>query len=137
KSKEEKSSAQKEEMPERLRNGYQKVPAPAFADYTAEQAVSSRQKETSPVTSSAVGKPSVEEVLAYFLEQNFPELEANKFFNYFKSIGWLVGGKTPMADWQAAARNWMINAPKYTSHERTDRTRDLDTSTGKDYGEPL
>jgi hypothetical protein len=82
-------------------------------------------------------EPTIEEVKSYFIENNFPELEAQKFYNYFSSNGWLVGGKTPMADWQAAARNWMLNAPKYTTHERTDRTKHLDTSAGKDYSEPL
>jgi len=81
--------------------------------------------------------PNLEEVLEYFGHQHFPETEANKFFNYFKSIGWLVGGKTPMADWQAAANNWMLNAPKFITNERTDRTKQLDTSAGKDYSEPL
>ena len=81
--------------------------------------------------------PKLEEVLNYFTTQNFPELQGNKFFNYFKSIGWLVGGKTPMADWQAAARNWMLNAPKFISHERTDGTKHFDTTVGKDYSEPL
>jgi len=95
------------------------------------------KKKLDFVIPSAVEEPKLEEVLNYFKQQNFPELEANKFFNYFKSIGWLVGGKTPMADWQAAARNWMLNAPKFISHERTDGTRQLDTSAGKDYSEPL
>lgn len=81
--------------------------------------------------------PLLKEVLAYFHEQDFPEIEANKFFNYFQSIGWLVGGKTPMADWPAAARNWMLNAPKYVTNERTDRSKHLDTSSSKDYSEPL
>ena len=81
--------------------------------------------------------PVIEEVLAYFSEQEFPALEANKFFNYFQSIGWLVGGKTPMADWPAAARNWMLNAPKYVANERSDRSKHLDTSSEKDYAEPL
>ena len=58
-------------------------------------------------------KPKIENVKSYFEENNFPELEAQKFFNYFSSIGWLVGGKTPMVDWQAAAQNWIINAPKF------------------------
>jgi len=81
--------------------------------------------------------PLIEEVLTYFREQDFPEIEANKFYNYFKSIGWLVGGKTPMADWPAAARNWMLNAPKYSINERTNTIKHLDTSAGKDYSEPL
>lgn len=81
--------------------------------------------------------PTIEEVLQFFREQNYPEVEANKFFNYFKSIGWLVGGKTPMTDWPAAARNWILNAPKYISNERTDRIKSFDTSADKDYSEPL
>lgn len=89
------------------------------------------------VTSSAVEKPDIEEVQIYFTSQSFPELEANKFFNYFNSIGWLVGGKTKMVDWHSAAKNWMLNAPKYQPEERLDRTTTFDTSTNKDYGEPL
>lgn len=159
----EKSSAQKEkeEMPERLHDGKDKISSPAFADHTVEQTESGQQKssakkeekeavqhirevftrteekppEANPKKNPAI--PLIEEVLAYFSEQEFPELEANKFFNYFQSIGWLVGGKTPMADWPAAARNWMLNAPKYVTNERTDRSKHLNNSTEKDYAEPL
>ena len=82
--------------------------------------------------------PLIEEVKTYFQENNFPEQEAQKFFNYFKSVGWLVGGKTPMVDWQAAAQNWMINAPKFISNaEQPNRAKQLNTSTDKDYSEPL
>ena len=83
-------------------------------------------------------QPSIEEVKTYFQENNFPEQEAQKFFNYFKSVGWLVGGKTPMVDWQAAAQNWMINAPKFISNaEQPNRAKQLNTTTDKDYAEPL
>ena len=90
------------------------------------------------VTSSVVEKPTIEEVKIYFQENNFPEQEAQKFFNYFKSVGWLVGGKIPMVDWQAAAQNWMINAPKFISNaEQPNRAKQLNTTTDKDYSEPL
>ena len=83
-------------------------------------------------------QPSIEEVKIYFQQNNFPEQEAQKFFNYFKSVGWLVGGKTPMVDWQAAAQNWMINAPKFISNaEQPNRAKQLNTTTDKDYSEPL
>jgi len=82
--------------------------------------------------------PTIENVKAYFLEQHFPELEAIKFFNYFSSNGWLVGGKTPMVDWQAAAQNWILNAPKFISNEQqSNRAKHLNTGTDKDYSEPL
>ncbi|GIZ09033.1 transcriptional regulator [Flavobacterium sp. UMI-01] len=82
--------------------------------------------------------PVLDEVKSYFLNQNFPELEAIKFFNYFSSNGWLVGGKTPMVNWQAAAQNWILNAPKFISNEQnTSRAKHLNTGTDKDYSEPL
>ena len=83
---------------------------------------------------------TIEEVKSYFLNQNFPELEANKFFNYFTSVGWLVGGKTPMVDWQAAAQNWILNAPKFKHNTYTttiDRAKHLNVANDKDYAEPL
>ncbi|WP_284653200.1 transcriptional regulator [Flavobacterium terrisoli] len=94
-------------------------------------------KEKDSAQKEKVIPPELDEILEYFRNKEYPEIEANKFFNYFKSIGWLVGGKTPMANWQAAANNWMLNAPKFISNERTDRSQQLDTSSGKDYSEPL
>jgi flagellar biosynthesis chaperone FliJ len=97
--------------------------------------------ENSDLSSRAQSRelnPTIEEIKSYFQENNFPEQEAQKFFNYFKSVGWLVGGKIPMVDWQAAAQNWMINAPKFISNaEQPNRTKQLNTTTDKDYSEPL
>jgi ABC-type antimicrobial peptide transport system permease subunit len=98
----------------------------------------SEEKEKSSAKKEKESVPTNEEVKTYFLEQNFPEREANKFFNYFSSVGWLVGGKTPMVDWKAAAKNWMLNAPSFISHEKTpDRAKHLNTGTDKDYSEPF
>ncbi|MFV8344657.1 transcriptional regulator [Flavobacterium sp. ZB4P13] len=113
---------------------------------TEKKEKSSAKKEkanfvTSSVSSRAQSreeKPTIEDVKTYFQEQNFPELEAIKFFNYFSSNGWLVGGKTPMVDWQAAAQNWILNAPKFISNEpQSNRAKHLNTGTDKDYSEPL
>lgn len=99
---------------------------------------SAKKEKDILVTSSAVEKPTIENVKAYFLEQHFPEVEAIKFFNYFSSNGWLVGGKTPMVDWQASAQNWILNAPKFISNEQqSNRAKHLNTGTDKDYSEPL
>ncbi len=93
------------------------------------------EAEVSPLKKAT---PTPEEVRTYFQDNNFPELEAQKFFNYFSSVGWLVGGKTPMINWQAAAQNWMINAPKFISNaEQPNRAKQLNTSTDKNYSEPL
>ena len=114
--KEEKSSAKKEEK--------------EIDDFVMPSAVKVSQLKNE--------KPTIENVKNYFHEQNFQELEAIKFFNYFSSNGWLVGGKTPMVDWQAAAQNWILNAPKFISNEtQPNRAKHLNTDTDKDYSEPL
>lgn len=96
-----------------------------------ERKSSAKKKEKNEV-------PKIQEVEIYFQQQNYPELEAQKFFNYFSSNGWLVGGKTTMKDWQAAARNWMLNTQKFNRYgESEDRAKHLNTTTGKDYSEPL
>jgi hypothetical protein len=100
--------------------------------------VNEEKKEKSSAKKEKNTVPKIENVKAYFLEQHFPELEANKFFNYFSSIGWLVGGKTPMVDWKAAAQNWMLNANKFNPNEiLPDRAKHLNVGIDKDYGEPL
>lgn len=71
--------------------------------------------------------PSPDQVSAYMTsyaaERNLtvdPVADAQKFHDHYSSNGWLVSGKTPMADWQAAARNW-LNRSKEAS-ERSNRS---------------
>jgi len=78
--------------------------------------------------------PKQEEIKEYFAAKNCNPIEAEKFYNYFQSNGWLVGGKTKMKDWKAAARNWMLNTEKYNN---TSTTKHLSTTTNKNYNEPL
>jgi len=77
---------------------------------------------------------SVEEVRVFFEEEKSTKVEAEKFYNYFKSNGWKVGGRAPMKDWQAAARNWILNAGKF---EPKKKHAQLHATTNKDYNEPL
>ena len=103
---------------------------------TENQILNSRQKSFAKKGEKV--QPTNIDVKTYFQENNFPEHEAQKFYNYFNSIGWLVGGKTPMVNWQAAAQNWMINADKYISNAaQTNRAKNLNTTTDKNYSEPL
>ncbi|MDP3680049.1 MAG: transcriptional regulator [Flavobacterium sp.] len=95
------------------------------------------------VTSSEVEKPSLEMILEYFSFKESSHIEANKFFNYYSSIGWLIGGKTKMKDWKAAARNWMLNTAKFGANtQKSDynsqpKPMHLHTVTQKNYDEPL
>lgn len=81
--------------------------------------------------------PELNDVLIFFEEKKFPATEAEKFYNYFQSNGWKVGGKAPMKDWRAAARNWMLNTTKFNKHEKRTQPGHLHTGNDKDYSEPL
>ena len=81
--------------------------------------------------------PIWEEVLLFFKEKNNSEIEAQKFYNHFQSNGWLVGGKSKMKDWRAAARNWMLNANKFQPKSNLPQPNHLQTSNYKNYAEPL
>jgi hypothetical protein len=91
-------------------------------------------------------------IFKFFKKENWPELEAKKFFNHYQGIGWKVGGKTKIVDWQATARSWMLKAQEMKlssrapSRERNKQNEDLPlnqnednlyTSRNKDYDIPL
>jgi len=76
--------------------------------------------------------PLFEHIKIYFDEKEFSAIEAEKFFNYFESNGWLVGGRAKMKDWKAAARNWILNIPKFSPKQNAKAI-----NTHKNYGEPL
>lgn len=83
--------------------------------------------------------PSLELTIEYFLFQSSTEIEANKFFNYYSSTGWLVGGKTKMRDWKAAARNWIMNQDKFKIKTPIAQLmpHNLNIANNKNYAEPL
>lgn len=104
---------------------------------------SSAKKEKN-VTSSEVEKPNLEQVKDYFKQEEFSEFEAERFYNYYTSNGWLIGGKTKMIDWHAAARSWILNTAKFTINlpqnpkvNEQPRAKQLQVTEDKNYAEPL
>lgn len=103
-------------------------------------AISSKQSKNKKKLSSRAeprGGPGRLEVENYFALKKWPAIEAQKFFNYYKSNGWLVGGKTPMRSWKACASNWMLNSEKFNSGKKSPTAGKLHTTKDKNYGEPL
>jgi hypothetical protein len=89
-------------------------------------------------------EPNLQQVQEYFNKQSYPSIEAQKFFNYFQSNGWLVGGKTKMKDWYAAANNWVLNVKKFSNSPPLEglgvvksKAKNLHTTKNKNYNEPL
>ncbi|RTZ03589.1 transcriptional regulator [Flavobacterium bomense] len=125
---------------------------PVFAATNKKQTESGQQKEKSCAKKEKAVEldlffettvPSLEMILEYFSFKESSQIEANKFFNYYSSIGWLIGGKTKMKDWKAAARNWMLNTAKFAANtQKSDynaqpKPMHLHTVTQKNYDEPL
>ncbi|OAB25327.1 hypothetical protein SAMN05444395_10939 [Flavobacterium fryxellicola] len=105
---------------------------------------SAKKEKDKAVNSNEMEKPTLALAKEYFKFQQYSEFEAERFFNYYSSNGWLIGGKTKMKDWKAAARNWMLNTSKFNIKTPqnipiTEQTRayNLHTVTDKNYGEPL
>ncbi|WP_445755976.1 transcriptional regulator [Polaribacter sp.] len=91
-----------------------------------------------------IENPSIEQVKEYFKQEEYSEFEAERFYNYYTSNGWLIGGKTKMIDWNAAARNWMLNTAKFTVNlpqnlqsKEQPRAKHLQVTEDKNYAEPL
>jgi len=81
-------------------------------------------------------RPLLSETKIYFQQNQWPEKEADKFYNHYESNGWMIG-KTPMANWFAAANNWILNSQNFSNDKIKNKPGNLHTSTGKDYSEPL
>ena len=49
-------------------------------------------------------KPTIEEIEYYCIGRH-SNIDAELFYNYYESIGWIVG-KSPIKDWKATIRTW-------------------------------
>jgi hypothetical protein len=60
----------------------------------------SKQYKTNSIKQTFI-IPTLEE-----LKTEFPNLDAQRFHDFYSSKGWMIG-KNKMKDWKAAARNWL------------------------------
>lgn len=56
-------------------------------------------------------KPTLEQVSEYCKERK-NNIDAQKFIDYYESVGWIIGKKKPMKDWKACVRTWENNNKK-------------------------
>ena len=74
--------------------------------------------------------PALEIVKDYFSKIHGTDTDAESFYDHFEANGWQVSGKSPMKNWQAAARNWIrrkseFNKPVNTPSHETRKTNFL------------
>ena len=78
-----------------------------------------------------------EEVMAFFKNENWPAIEAEKFFHYYKGINWMIG-KAKITDWQATAKTWILRAAENETKKQLGQNIDnLRTSKNKNFNDPL
>ena len=81
--------------------------------------------------------PILENVITFFKENNQNQIEAETFFNSFESNGWLVGGKTKIKNWEAAAKNWMLNRQIYSKNFRNPEQASVKHSRSVEGHDPI
>ena len=69
--------------------------------------------------SSRFQKPTIEEIRQYCLEKGY-NVDAEQFFNFYESKGWLVG-KSPMKNWRAAVSTWNKREKEIPQRKRESR----------------
>lgn len=81
-------------------------------------------------TAKRFSPPTLEELTAYIREKGYT-FSAEAFIAYYDSVGWRIGGKSPMKDWRSACVTWQkretgtakkVNAQMY--EQRTDDITD-------------
>ncbi len=69
--------------------------------------------------SSRFQKPTIEEIRQYCLEKGY-NVDAEQFFNFYESKGWVVG-KAPMKNWRAAVSTWNKREKEIPRRKRESR----------------
>ena len=69
--------------------------------------------------SSRFQKPTIEEIRQYCQEKGY-NVDAEQFFNFYESKGWLVG-KSPMRNWRAAVCTWNKREKEIPQRKREPR----------------
>lgn len=88
---------------------------------------------------------SINEVITFFKKNEWPKIEAEKFFNYYESLNWKIKGVTKMYDWKSSAKNWMIKTNEFKNKtnvtlnaiEKSHKQSNLKVEKNKNYNEPL
>ena len=93
--------------PEKNGNAEPEKQEPAFQQETTTTTGNQNHSTVDKNHTQRFLKPTVEQIQAYCKERG-NSIDAQYFFDYYESKGWLVG-RTPMKSWQAAVRTWERN----------------------------
>lgn len=75
-----------------------------------QETITINQEPVTKKQSKGFIKPTPDELIAFFVEKGSDLNEAEKFWNYYESKGWVVGKNSPMKKWKASVANWLKNS---------------------------
>ncbi len=114
---------------------------PAVPNHVQPLVPSNKQIQTIKTMEKTAHPIKENEVMLFFKEKSWPQREAAKFFNHYQAIGWKRSGKTPIENWQACAKNWMLKHQEFSTPTNLpslpQNTDNLHTVRNKNYGKPL
>lgn len=79
------------------------------------------KNEKEPPKGGRMAPPSVGDVSTFVLENGL-QVDAQRFVDYYESVGWMVG-KQPMKDWRAVCRRWS-GTEDYSKTQKRELTLD-------------
>jgi len=90
-------------------NTKQSVAKLADSDSKKKKNSDSKSDSDSKNVSRGFIKPTPDELIDHFTEKGSDRNEAERFWNYYESKGWVVGKNSPMKNWKASVANWLKN----------------------------
>jgi esterase/lipase len=83
-----------------------------------------------------MNKPTIEEIVAYLVDEKKYTAQAaqsfaDKFWNYYESVGWTVGAKKKMVSWKAAIRTWELKNNSNAHQQSSNRSQRLGVSAAR------
>ena len=83
-------------------------------------------------TRSRFVRPTLDEVSEYIKVQKY-EVDAEKFIDYYESVGWTVGRNKPMKDWKAAVRTWAKTEKTRLMYDKAKQRNEIKKNSFNDY----
>jgi len=90
-----KQTSSKQELNKRATSSEQAL-VPSINNINAINNTNKENKNIATAKNKILVSPTFIEVETYFVESKVTKIEAQKFFNYYESNGWKIGGRSPM-----------------------------------------
>ncbi len=106
-----------------------------------EKAPVSKIKQLKQTENNLKRPQSKHEVINFFKEKKWSLFEAEKFYCHYEAVGWKMGGKIEIFNWQAVAEKWVLRTDELEIRSGLTKTGvrvdNLQIKKKKNYGKPL